>query len=398
MNQPAVSPANISANLAANTELSQTWRSEFPGLEASTYLNTCSLGQLSNRSRAGMLRYMDLWARYGASAWYETWMGELADTRARFARLINAQPHEVAILPSIGVALSVIAGSLDYSRRHRVILNEMDFPTLPYQWMARGRQGAEVTFLPTPDRIHVPLDAYAQALDAQTALVATTHVFFTSGWIQDIRTIAELAHAQGALCLIDGYQAAGQIPVDVKAAGVDVYLAGGLKWLLGGPGVVYMYVREELIPQLEPTTTGWFAAKNMFHFNRERFDFAEDARRFEPGTPSVAAVYAGNAGMSIVEEIGVPAIQFRTAQLVDDLVTRLHAVGLQPRLPQARDRHAGIVALPVDDPPALVKALAQEKNIIIDHRPGIVRLSPYFYNTEAENAYLVESIAEILAR
>ncbi|MEX1020916.1 MAG: aminotransferase class V-fold PLP-dependent enzyme [Litorilinea sp.] len=386
---------------SAHTELTAAWRGEFPGLAASTYLNTCSLSQLSNRSRAAVNRFMDEWTRYGASAWYELWMGELAATRARFARLINAQPHEIAILPSMGVALSVIASSLDYANRNQtarnqIVLNEMDFPTLPYQWMARTRQGAEVAFLPTPDRVQVPLDAYAQAVNRQTALIATTHVFFTSGWVQDIQAIAGLAHDQGALCLIDGYQAAGQIPVDVKAAGVDVYLAGGLKWLLGGPGVVYMYVREELIPQLEPTTTGWFAAKNMFQFNREQFDYAEDARRFEPGTPAVAAVYAGNAGMSIIEEIGVATVQARTAALVADLVQRLHTAGLSPRLPQDMARHAGIVALPVADPPHVVKTLAQTHNIIIDHRPGIVRLSPYFYNTEAENARLVESLVEIL--
>ncbi|MDI9548959.1 MAG: aminotransferase class V-fold PLP-dependent enzyme [Chloroflexota bacterium] len=377
-------------------ELTAAWRGEFPGLEQSIYLNTCSLGQLSRRSMKAMQRFMELWQRYGASAWYELWWGELADARARFARLINAQPHEIAILPNVGVALSVIASSLDYAERPEIVVTEMDFPTLPYQWMARGREGAQVRLLHSTDRIGVDLDAFAAAINTHTALVATTHVFFTSGWIQDIAAIAELAHNRGALCLVDGYQAAGQLPVDVKAAGVDIYLSGGLKWLLGGPGVVFMYVREELIDRLEPTTTGWFAAKEMFKFNPVRFERADDARRFEPGTPAVAAVYAANAGMSIIEEIGPAAVRARTRELVADLAARLRAAGLAPRLPQDMDRHAGIVMLPAAQPAQTVAAL-KDRRIIVDHRPGAVRLSPYFYNTEAENQAVVDAIGDALA-
>ncbi|MFZ1754869.1 MAG: aminotransferase class V-fold PLP-dependent enzyme [Caldilineaceae bacterium] len=375
--------------------LTAHWRAEFPGLERSVYMNTCSLGQLSRRSMDGMQRFQEQWLSYGASAWYELWLGEMTDARARFARLINAQPHEIAILPSVGVALSVIGSSLDFSTRPEVVVTEMDFPTIPYQWMARGEEGAELRLLASPDRVQVPLESFAQAIGPRTGLVATTHVFFTSGWIQDIAAIARLAHDAGAFCLVDGYQAAGQIPVDVKAADVDVYISGGLKWLLGGPGIVFLYVREDLIPQLHPTTTGWFAAKELFTFNPERFEMAEDARRFEPGTPAVAAVYAANAGLSIIEEIGVEAIRARTAELDADLIRRLRGAGLEPRLPADMARHAGIVMLPVDDPSAAVKAL-KERGIIIDYRPGSLRLSPYFYNTEAENQALVDRIAEVL--
>jgi kynureninase len=379
------------------SSLTQRWRAEFPGLEQSTYLNTCSLGQLSKRSVAAVNRFLEQWMRYGASAWYETWLGELADARARFARLINAQAHEVAILPSIGVALSVIASSLDYRDRSEVVVTEMDFPTIPYQWMARNRDGVRLRFVPTADRIGVPLSAYEEAIGPQTALVATSHVFFTSGWIQEIGALSRLAHERGALALIDGYQAAGQIPVDVKAAEVDVYLSGGLKWLLGGPGMVFMYVRESLIEQLRPTTTGWFAAKEMFKFNPDRFDLADDARRFEPGTPAVAAVYAANAGMSIVEEIGVEAVRAHTLALTVDLHQRLRRAGLEPRVPADLARHAGITALPVEDPSGVVKAL-KAQNIIIDYRPGLVRLSPYFYNTEEENQRLVDALVAALDR
>lgn len=375
--------------------LTARWRPEFPGLARSTYMNTCSLGQLSHRSIEAMNRYMELWMSYGASAWYELWLGEMADARARFARLVNAQPHEIAILPSIGVALSILGSSLAYEARTEVVITEMDFPTIPYQWMARGEEGAEVRLLSSPDRVQVPLQAFADAINERTALVATTHVFFTSGWIQDIAAISRLAHDAGALCVVDGYQAAGQIPVDVKAAGVDIYLSGGLKWLLGGPGIVFMYVREDLIPALNPTTTGWFAAKDMFKFNPERFIRADDARRFEPGTPAVAAVYTANAGMSIIEEIGVDAIRARTKALDADLIGRLRVAGLEPRIPADLDRHAGIVMLPADDPAALVNGL-KERHVIVDYRPGALRLSPYFYNSEAENQILVDAIVDAL--
>jgi kynureninase len=375
--------------------LTERWRPEFPGLERSTYMNTCSLGQLSRRSIEAMNRYMELWLSYGASAWYELWLGEMADARARFARLINVGPEEVAILPSVGVALSIIGSSLDYRRRNEVVISEMDFPTIPYQWMARDGEGVKVRLLETPDRIHVPQEEFAAAITERTALVATTHVLFTSGWIQDIAAISRMAHDAGALSVVDGYQAAGQIPVDVKAADVDVYISGGLKWLLGGPGIVFMYVRQELIPQLNPTTTGWFAARDMFKFNPERFERAEDARRFEPGTPAVAAVYTANAGLSIIEEVGVDAIRARTQALDLDLIDRLHAAGLQPRLPADLDRHAGIVMLPVDDPAGVVQGL-KERNVIVDYRPGAVRLSPYFYNNEEENQILVDAIVDVL--
>lgn len=379
-----------------DSRLTDRWRPEFPGLERSTYLNTCSLGQLSRRSYENMHQFMELWQSYGASAWYEIWLGAMAEARGRFARLIGAEVHEIALLPSVGVALSVIGGSLDYTTRNEVVVSEMDFPTLPYQWMAREGEGALVRLLSSPDQIHVPIDSFRNAVTSQTALIATTHVLFTSGWVQDITELASIAHEQGALCLIDGYQAAGQIPVDVKASNVDVYISGGLKWLLGGPGIVFMYVRESLIEKLEPVTTGWFAARDMFHFNPERFDRADDARRFEPGTPAVAAVYAANGGMSILEEIGVKNVQTRTDQLVDHLVSTLRQANLSPRIPTNRGRHAGIVMLPVADPPRVVTEL-KKRGIIIDYRPGALRLSPYFYNREEENEVLVESLCEILA-
>ncbi|HLY31463.1 MAG TPA: aminotransferase class V-fold PLP-dependent enzyme, partial [Ktedonobacterales bacterium] len=244
------------------------YREQFPILQRKIYLNSCSLGTLSLRGMAGMTRFQELWNEHGAQAWYELWMGELDALRRKFARLINAQPHEVAIAPSVSVALGEIASALEddpaSGKRDHVILADMDFPTLAYQWLARRRQGTRVTFVESPDRIRLPAELFGQHITHKTRLVATSHVFYLSGYVQDIGALAQMAHAQGALLLVDDYQGTGQIPLDVKALDLDFVVTGSLKWLLGGPGVSFIYAREELLPRLRPTMTGWWASRDQF--------------------------------------------------------------------------------------------------------------------------------------
>ena len=368
------------------------YRAEFPTLARTTFLNTCSLGALSRRSRAAVGAFLDLWEEHGAAAWYRTWLGEAAALRAGFERLVNGAPGSVALAPSVGVALGVVASCYDYGARRRVITTALDFPTIPHQWLVRP--GVEVVILPSDDGIGVPLERYAQAIDERTALVATSHVFFTSGYVQPIGEIARLAHAAGAHVLIDGYQAAGQLPVDVARDDLDFYMSGGLKWLIGGPGIVELYARPSLIPQLRPTLAGWFGHRDQFAFDAEHFAYHDDARRFEVGTPAVAAVYAARAGLDLVLEIGPERIRARTQALVTDLVARLRDAGAALKLPATPSEHAGIVMLRADDPPAIVRAL-RERRIVVDYRPGFVRISPYFYNDEDDNAALVTALAAI---
>lgn len=361
-------------------------RADFPTLGRKIYLNTCSLGALSTQVRAAVNRHLDLWEEYGAAAWYTIWLAECAALRAATERLFNAAPGSVALAPSVGVALSTIGSALDYTQRPKIITTALDFPTIPYQWLARP--DVEVVMLPSDDGISVPLERYAAAIDERTALVATSHVFFASGTIQPAREIAALAHAKGALCLIDGYQAAGQIPVDVAADDVDFYLSGGLKWLLGGTGIVELYVRPELVAQLEPTVTGWFAHERQFAFDVASFSYAPDARRFEIGTPALAAVYAAHAGIQLILEHGVAAIRQRELQLVADLVGRLREIDCTLTMVDDPQQHAGIVMIRTASHAQIVSELAAQ-NIIVDHRPGHVRVSPFFYNTEEEHAILV---------
>src|SRR6184192_4445376 len=211
------------------------YRDEFPIFRDKVYLNTCSLGALGERTRRKLAEFVDLWELRGASAWYDVWWAALGELRRRYGAVIGASPAEIALAPSISVALSAVAEALDYTRRPRVVVTSLDFPTVAYQWLAKRPRGVELVVVESPDGVSVPVEAIARAVDERTALVATSHVYFTSGAIQDITAVAEVAHRRGALALVDAYQSVGQLPVDVKATGVDFLTAGGSKCFLGGP-------------------------------------------------------------------------------------------------------------------------------------------------------------------
>lgn len=373
------------------------YRSEFPILQRKTYLNSCSLGALSHRSMQGLAQFQEMWNEWGAHAWYEIWMGEIARVREKFASIIGAQPHEVAIAPSVSSAVSSIATALDYSTRNKVVLAEMDFPTLAYQWLVKERLGVACRFVESPDRIYTPPELFEKEVDSKTALVATSRVFFTSGYIQDVRAVADIAHKNGAYILIDDYQGTGQIPIDVNAMDIDFLVTGTLKWLMGGPGLALVYIREGLIPKLQPTITGWFGHREQFKFKTREFEFRDDAARIEMGTPAVPTIYTANGGLDIVREIGVERICERTRYLTNDLIVRARERGWNVRAPQQPERRSSIVMLQFEHPEEIVEALLA-RGIITDSRPGLLRVSPYFYNTIEENAIVVDAIAEILER
>src|SRR5436190_2757667 len=368
------------------------YRSEFPIFRERIYLNTCSLGALGERARRKVAEFLDLWQSRGASAWYDVWWAGLTDLRARYARLVGAAPAEIALAPSISVAVSAVAESLDYARRPRVVVTSLDFPTIAYQWLAKRARGVELVVVESPDQVSVPVEAIARAVDERTALVATSHVYFTSGAIQDIRAVAHVAHARGALCLVDAYQSVGQVPCDVRAADVDFLTAGGLKWLLGGPGIVFLYVRDELARRLEPGIAGWFGHKHQFAFEPRSLERHDDARRFELGTPSLAAIYTQLGGLEYIEEIGVPAIRDVTAALTEDLIARACTAGFRPKVAARAEDRSAIVMLPADDPAERVRHLASA-GIVADARPGHVRLSPFFYNVQDDYVAALERLA-----
>jgi selenocysteine lyase/cysteine desulfurase len=367
------------------------YRAEFPIFRRSIYLNSCSLGALSTRSRARVNEYLDLWETRGASAWYEIWWGALAELRTRYARLIGAAGGSIALHPNVSTALTAVAESLDYRRRPKVVVTSLDFPTVAYQWLARAGDGIEVVIVESPDGITVPVEAIARAVDDRTALVATSHVFFTSGAIQDVRALADAAHRRGALLLVDGYQAAGQLPVDVRALDADFYCSGGLKWLLGGTGVAFVYARPELWPTLRPRSSGWFAHREQFRFDPRSLELHEDARRLEAGTPPLMPVYAQLGGLELLEELGACEIRRRTMALAEDLIEGARAAGLRPKVAAVPEDRTAIVMLPSADPAGAVRRLA-EAGIVADSRPGHVRVSPYFYNVPDDHRAAIERL------
>ncbi len=371
------------------------YREEFPILQKKTYLNSCSLGALSKRSMQNIGRFMEAWNEWGASAWYDTWLGEIDQARRKFATLIGAQVHEVAIAPSVSGALSTISSALDYRARKNVVITDMDFPTLAYQWLVKERLGVQCQFVKSPDRISVPIDAYVSLVDDQTALIATSRVFYTSGYIQDIRAIADIAHKHGAYMLVDDYQGTGQIPINVISQDIDFLVTGTLTWLMGGPGMAFVYIREGLIPTLEPTIAGWFGHREQFQFKTESFEYHPGATRIEAGTPAMAAVYAANGGLDIVQEASVESIGERSRYLTNDLIARAREQGWTVRSPLEPELRSSIVMLEVEDPQTMVQELLL-RNIVTDYRPGLLRISPYFYNTVEENAVIIDAVAEIL--
>ncbi len=367
------------------------YRQEFPIFERKIYLNSCSLGALSHRSRARLNQFLDEWDTRGAAAWYDAWLARLADLRQGYAAVIGAKEAEIALHASVSAATAVLGSALDYRSRPKVVTTSLDFPTVVYQWLAKEPAGVELVVVQSPDGVTVPVDLIADAIDERTALVATSHVYFTTGVIQDIRALAEAAHAKGALCFIDAYQSVGQVPVDVHATGVDFLCAGGLKWLLGGTGITFMYVREDRIASLEPTVTGWFANARQLEFDVSTIDWHESARRFEMGTPSLSAVHTQLGGLGLIREIGVPAIREVVSGLVEDLVDRARAAGRPARTAATPDQRSAIVTIPSPDPHRDVARLA-EQGIVTDARPGHVRISPFFYNTVEDHATALDAL------
>ncbi len=369
-------------------ELEHT-RSQFPILEKRTYLNSCSLGALSLRSIAYLNEYQKLWNTMGASAWYELWLGRLSELRGRVAQLWGAEIEEVALLPSVSAALSIVASAIDHSRRDRVVVADLDFPTQIYQWMVKP--DVELVRVPSDDGIGIDPARWGDAVDERVAAIATSHVFYSTGHIQDLAPVAAAARENDALFIVDGYQAAGQIPVNPRELGADVYVSGPLKWLLGGPGMAFLWVRSERIGELVPTMASWFGARDQFEFAHDRFEFRADAARFELGTPALPTAYTALGGLEVILDAGAGRIRERNAALTERLVLRLRDAGFVLRISDDPERRSAIVMVRLPTAREAVAALAQD-GIIVDTRGEYVRVSPHFYNTPAEIDLFVDAL------
>ncbi len=375
------------------------WRDEFPILSACNYLISNSLGAMPRGVYESLRYYADTWAEQGVSAWGNGWF-ELPQTVGnKIAPLMGAGENTVLVHQNASIANSILFGALDFSdpRRDKVVITELDFPSDVYALRIWLPDHMRIQMIPSRDGIHIDIDELLDAIDETTRLVSISHVLFRSATIMPARAITAKAHSVGAQVLLNGYHSVGVIPVDVGAWDVDYYIGGVLKWLCGGPGGVFMYVRPDLLPTLNPKVTGWFASASPFSFDVEKLELREDAYRLMNGTPGIASLHAIQPGVDIIAAVGVPAIRqksMRQTALIIELADELGYEVVSPRDPEQR---AGTVTV---NPPHAYEVSNEllKRDIKIDFRPQAgIRIAPHFYNTDDEIRSAMLAIGEILA-
>jgi len=373
------------------------WREEFPILGKSTYLISNSLGAMPRAVYDRMHDYAEKWATRGVRAWEDGWWEMAVKTGDAIGGIIGAGPGEISLHQNVTLTNAIIASCFDFSRpRNKVVMVDLDFPSIIYFYLEQRRYGAKVEIVASRDGLHVPTEEFLRAIDRKTLLVPISQVLFRSATIVDAKAIIERAHKVGAHVVLDLFQAAGTIPVDVGALGVDFATGGVLKWLCGGPGVGYLYVRPDLRKKLKPAITGWMAHQRPFGFEVGPVDRRDDSYRFLNGTPHVPAMYACEPGLEILNKVGAKAIRAKSMRQTARLVEGALAHGWKVNTPMDAAERAGTVS--VECPHAQeVAAELLERKIMVDFRPKAgVRLSPHFYNRDEEIDFAIEQIAEIL--
>jgi kynureninase len=373
------------------------WRGEFPILDRSTYLISNSLGAMPRGVYDRLHSYADSWAERGVRAWEEGWWDMAVGVGDQIAPLIGAAPGEISLHQNVTVTQAVIASCFDLRRpRNKVVMTDLEFPSIQYFYHAQQQHGARVELVPSSDPVRFDLDRFLAAIDETTLLVPISMVLFRSAYIVDVRAIIERAHRVGAHVILDVFQAAGTIPVDVRALGADFAVGGVLKWLCGGPGVGYLYVREDLRSRLQPALTGWLAHRRPFAFETGGIDSREDSFRYLNGTPHIPALYACQPGLEILNKAGIAAIRAKSVTMTTRLLEGALSRGWRVNTPQNPAERAGTVS--IDCPHAYEvcrELLARE--ILVDYRPKAgVRISPHFYNRPEECDLALDQIDEIL--
>ncbi len=365
-------------------------RRQFPILASSIYLYNCSQGALSNAVLEGMQEYTESW-RTSSAPWDE-WMAKYEAIRDAFARFINADRDEIAILTSASAGINPIANALRFDSRNKVVMGEFEFPTMGQIWLAQQARGAKIQFLEAIGN-RIPTEAYANAIDESTAIVPLTHVSFVNGFRSDVSAITQLAHKRGALVFLDGYQDCGTRPIDIKALGVDFYVTGALKYLLGPPGVAFLYVRGGLAEQLTPPITSWMAQREPFAFNAKLLDPAPNARRFEGGSPPIPSIYAALPALELLRSVGLTNVAAQIKKLASVFKEGARDLGIEIKTPL--DSEGPLVVLRTHDSSTLVAKLA-ERRIIVSARHDGVRFAFHFYNTLDDVAEALRALKDNL--
>jgi kynureninase len=373
------------------------WRGEFPILDRSTYMISNSLGAMPRRVYDAMRAYADSWAERGVRAWEEGWWEMAVSGGDQIAPLIGAGCGEISLHQNVTVTQALISSCFDFrGPRNKIVMVDLEFPSIQYFYHEQRRRGARVEVLPAENSIRFDLEKFLAAIDETTLLVPISLVLFRSSYIVNARAIIERAHQVGAHVILDTFQAAGTIPVDVRRLGTDFAVGGVLKWLCGGPGVAYLYVREDLRAKLKPSLTGWMAHRRPFAFETGAIDAREDSYRYLNGTPHIPALFACRPGLEILNQVGIDAIREKSVRMTTRLIAGAKARGWQVNTPENPAERGGTVA--IDCPRAYEvcrELLARE--ILVDYRPQAgVRLSPHFYNGQEECDLALEHMEEIL--
>jgi selenocysteine lyase/cysteine desulfurase len=362
-------------------------RSRFPIFERLVYINSCSQGALSDAVRDAYEEYLRDWDEKGAP--WEYWVERTEAARATFARLVNADANDVAVTTSLSAGLSALATGLRFARRSKVVLTDWEFPTVGQIWHAQEARGARVVHVAESGDGTIPLERFEATIDEDTALVSITHVCYRNGAMVDVEGVVRLAHERGALVLLDAYQTVGSLPLDVRALDVDFLAAGTLKYLLGSAGLGFLYARREVVERVWPAATGWFADRDIFAMDVHDYSPAATAARFQSGTPPIPAIYAGIAGMELMQAVGIGDTREHVQQLNALLVDGVDELGGRVVTPRDPDRRGALVCIASTDVDELVRALARE-GIVTSSRDGNLRISAHCYNS-------VEDVEAVLA-
>jgi len=372
------------------------WRSEFPILEKAVYLISHSLGAMPKSTYDRLHEYAEVWATRGVRAWAEGWWNMPVTVGDEVGKIIGADPGSVVMHQNVSICQSLILSCFEPTpERNKIVYSELNFPSVMYVYEAHARDGKlTIETVKSDDGISVPLERMLAAIDETTLLVPFSHVLFKSAFLQDAKAIIDRAHEVGALVVLDTYQSAGTVPFSVKELNADFATGGSVKWLCGGPGAGYLYVRPDLQNKLEPKTTGWMAHEHPFAFDTE-LHYASNITRFLHGSPAIPALYAAQSGYRIINEIGVNKIRAKSVRQTEYLIQLAEEAGFVVTSPKDSSRRGGTVTVAHESASAIAKELIR-REFVIDYRPGAgVRISPHFYTTDNELELVIEEMKKI---